>query len=132
MEENLNVNKDALKNNSFVLMLGNGLYIIGKLIEEINGDFELEYPTVILPTKEGKVNLAPFLQYSTQKKVSIIRSSVLCYYKPSEELLNGYINNIEKIFSEKVPKIIMPNDKIVPIKWGKNASRKGERWLQIW
>ena len=94
-----------MMNDVKLVRLTSGEEVLCTLVKEGADTITITEPTVIIPTQERSIALAPWMPYAITDKMEINRTSVAFIIEPVEQLAAQY-NEIHS-------KIITPNQKII-------------------
>lgn len=92
-------------NDVKIVRLTSGEELLCTIVDETQTEITIEDPTIIIPTQDRNIGLAPWLPYAEADKVTIRRDSVMFIVAPVGQLAEQY----RSIHS----KIITPSQKIV-------------------
>ncbi len=92
-------------NDVKIVRLTSGEEILCTVSNETESHITMEDPTIIIPTQDRNIGLAPWLPYAESDKVTIRRDAVVFIVDPVNQLAEQY----RSIHS----KIITPSQKIV-------------------
>lgn len=92
-------------NDIKIVRMNSGEEVICEIKEMSDTDLTIENPTIIIPTQDRNIGLAPWMPYAKTDKMTIQRSFVAFMVDPVDALANQY----KSIHS----KIITPTQSIV-------------------
>lgn len=92
-------------NDVKIVRLTSGEELLCTIVDETQDSITIGDPTIIIPTQDRNIGLAPWLPYAESEKVTVRRDSVVFIIAPVEQLAEQY----RSIHS----KIITPSQKIV-------------------
>jgi hypothetical protein len=78
--------------NIKLLRLISGEEVIAKIVEEINGDYLVKNPVILLPTGKSRIALVPWLPYAESETMTIPAKIVGFVVVPKEDLITEYTN----------------------------------------
>ena len=91
-------------NDVVIMRLNSGEEVLCT-VERIDGGWNVFDPTIIIPTPERNIGLAPWMPYAKTEKLTIMDNAIAFFATPVEQLANQY----KSIHS----KIITPSQSIV-------------------
>ena len=91
--------------NVKIVRMTSGEEILCTIVKEDANNILIEDPTIIIPTQDRNIGLAPWMPYADTAKISIKQTFVAFIVDPVEQLAEQY----RSIHS----KIITPNQRIV-------------------
>lgn len=94
-----------MMNDVKLIRLTSGEEILCTIKHEHEHSLVMENPTIIIPTQERSIGLAPWMPYAKTELVDISKSSIVFVIEPVEQLAEQY-NSIHS-------RIITPNQRII-------------------
>ncbi len=92
-------------NDVKIVRLTSGEELLCTIVDETTNEVTIGDPTIIIPTQDRNIGLAPWLPYAESEKVTVRRDCIVFTVDPVEQLAEQY----RSIHS----KIITPSQKIV-------------------
>ena len=94
-----------MMNEVKLIRLTSGEEILCTIKHEHENALVMENPTIIIPTQERSIGLAPWMPYAKTELVEIAKSAIVFVIEPVDQLAEQY-NSIHS-------RIITPNQRII-------------------